>query len=279
MRAGADPLGVLQHDVRARRAAGRAAAPCRRRAPARATPCPRPRCPRRACRGRRPGRGASTASSAARSRTLVGEQQLAARRRPQAVLGDLEGALVGDLEPADLLDGVAPELDPQRVLLGRREDVEDAAADGELAALLDQVDPGVGRRRQPLDDVVEVDLVAGAQLDRLEVAEAGRPSAAARRAPARRRPAPDRARRRRRPGGPAGAARPAAGRRCRCAGSAARAAASPSGNSTTVSGSSRSRSARPGPRPRGRWRSRRAPAGRPARRARRARTAGRRAAR
>ena len=40
----------------------------------------------------------------------VGEQQLAARRRPQAVLGDLEAALVGDLEPADLLDRVAPEL-------------------------------------------------------------------------------------------------------------------------------------------------------------------------
>ena len=117
--------------------------------------------------------GCATASAAARSRTSVGEQQLAARRRPHPVLGDLEGPLVGDPEPADLLDGVAPELDPQRVLLGRREDVDDAAADGELAALLDQVDPGVGGRRQPLDDVVQVHLVTGAQRHRLQVAEAG----------------------------------------------------------------------------------------------------------
>ena len=50
---------------------------------------------------------------------VVGEQQLAARRRPQP-LDRLEGALVGDREGADLLDLVAPELDPQRVLLGGR---------------------------------------------------------------------------------------------------------------------------------------------------------------
>ena len=74
---------------------------------------------------------------------VVGEQQLAARRRPQPVLGDLERALVGDLEVADLLDLVAPELHPQRVLLGRREDVEDAAAHGEVAAPLDQLGAGV----------------------------------------------------------------------------------------------------------------------------------------
>ena len=85
----------------------------------------------------------------------VGEQQLAAGRRPQAVLGDLEGALVGDLEPADLLDRVAPELQAQRVLLGGREDVEDAAAHGELAAALDEVGAGVGGRREGLDDLLE----------------------------------------------------------------------------------------------------------------------------
>ena len=124
--------------------------------------------------------GCVTASVGSALAHLVGEQQLAARRRPEAVLGDLEGALVGDLEPAHLLDGVAPELDPQRVLLGRREHVEDAAAHRELAAPLDQVDPGVGGRREPRDHLVEVDLVAGAQRDRLQVAEARRPSAAAR---------------------------------------------------------------------------------------------------
>ena len=67
--------------------------------------------------------------------------------------GDLERALVGDLEVADLLDVVAPELDPQRVLLGRREDVQDAAADGEVAALLDQLGPRVAGRDQVGDDV------------------------------------------------------------------------------------------------------------------------------
>ena len=56
---------------------------------------------------------------------LVGQQQLAARRRPQPG-HRLEGALVGDRERPDLLDLVAPELHPQRVLLGRREDVDDA---------------------------------------------------------------------------------------------------------------------------------------------------------
>ena len=88
------------------------------------------------------------------------------------MLGDLEGALVGDLEPADLLDRVAPELDAQRVLLGGREDVEDAAAHGELAAPLDQVGAGVGGRREGLDDLLEGRLVAGLQRDRREVAQA-----------------------------------------------------------------------------------------------------------
>ena len=57
---------------------------------------------------------------------------------------------------------VAPPLDPHRVLLGRREDVEDAAAHGELAALLDQLHPGVGDVDQAPDDGVEpaVDVLA-----------------------------------------------------------------------------------------------------------------------
>ncbi len=103
---------------------------------------------------------------------VVGEQQLAAGRCPQAVLGDLQGALVGDLEVADLLDVVAPELDAQRVFLGRREHVEDAAAHGELAALLDQFDPGVRGCGERLDDRVQVGGLTGAQGHRLQVAEA-----------------------------------------------------------------------------------------------------------
>ena len=103
---------------------------------------------------------------------LRGEQQLAARRRPQPVLGDLEAALVGDLEPADLLDRVAPELDAQRVLLGRREHVEDAAAHREVPAPLDEVGACVGGVGEGLDDLVEGALVAGLEGDRGEVAEA-----------------------------------------------------------------------------------------------------------
>ena len=101
---------------------------------------------------------------------LLGQQQLATRRCPQP-LHRLEGALVGHREGADLLDVVAPELDAQGVLLGGREDVDDAAAHGELAALLDQVDPGVRRLGEPAHELVERHRVADAQLDGLEVAE------------------------------------------------------------------------------------------------------------
>ena len=102
---------------------------------------------------------------------LLGEQQLAARRRPQAVLGDLEAALVGDLEPADLLDLVAPELHTHRVVLGRRKDVEDAAADRELTAPLDEVGAVVGRRGESRDDVLHGRGVARPQGHRLEVTQ------------------------------------------------------------------------------------------------------------
>jgi hypothetical protein len=102
------------------------------------------------------------------------EQQLAAGRRPQPVLHRREAALVGDLERPDLLDRVAPPLDADRVLLRRREDVEDAAPHRELAALLDQLDAGVGEVDEAADHGVEaaVHVLAGGQLDRLEVAQA-----------------------------------------------------------------------------------------------------------
>jgi hypothetical protein len=71
------------------------------------------------------------------------QQQFPAGRRPQPVVGPANAALIRDLEVADLLDRVAEELHPQRMLLGRGEDVDDAAAHGDLAAGADQVGPGV----------------------------------------------------------------------------------------------------------------------------------------
>ena len=114
--------------------------------------------------------GCASPSAAARARTSSVSSS-SRQGGAQSRLDRLQGALVGDREGADLLDLVAPELHPQRVLLGRREDVDDAAADRELAALLDQVDPAVRRAGQPPYDVVEVGLVARHQLDRLEVGE------------------------------------------------------------------------------------------------------------
>ena len=102
------------------------------------------------------------------------EQQLAARRRPEPLGPLVEGALVGGGEVAQLVDLVAPELHADRVRLGGREDVEQATADGELAALLDQLHAGVGGVDQRAGDVVEVGLVARLELDRDEVAEARR---------------------------------------------------------------------------------------------------------
>jgi len=101
-----------------------------------------------------------------------GEQQLAAGRRPQAMLRLPSRALVGDLEDADLLDAVAEELDPQRVLLGRREHVEQPAAHGELAALGYQLDTRVADLDEPLYDVFRVGVVAHRQPHRHQVAEA-----------------------------------------------------------------------------------------------------------
>ena len=101
----------------------------------------------------------------------VSQQDLATGWGPQPVLGDLKAALVGDLEPADLLDRVTPELDPQGVLLGGREDVEYASAHGELAAPLDQVSTHIGGSGERLDNVLERHLVADPEGDRHQVAQ------------------------------------------------------------------------------------------------------------
>ena len=64
--------------------------------------------------------------------------------------------LIGDRERADLVDLVAEELDAVRVIGDRREDVEDAAAQGELASPRDHVDAVIGELDEPGGDLGEV---------------------------------------------------------------------------------------------------------------------------
>ena len=75
-------------------------------------------------------------------------------------LGLGERALGEGREVADRLDLVAEQLDPRGAVLGRAEDVEDPAADGELAAIGDLLDALVAAAGEQLGDVGEVDLLA-----------------------------------------------------------------------------------------------------------------------
>ena len=58
-------------------------------------------------------------------------------------------------EGPERLDLVAEELHAQRVATGGREDVHEAASDGELPALLHSVDALVAGEREPFGEVVE----------------------------------------------------------------------------------------------------------------------------
>jgi hypothetical protein len=94
---------------------------------------------------------------------LIGDQQFPAGRGDDLGQRDVEGALVGYRERPDLLDGVAEEVDPDRMFQGGREDVHDAAADAELATSLHQIDAGVGGPDQVSRHVG--DVVVGADGD------------------------------------------------------------------------------------------------------------------
>ena len=102
----------------------------------------------------------------------VGEDQLAAGGGGDGAQR-LDGALVGDGEGGDLVDLVAEEVHAHRPGLGGREDVEDAAAHGVLAAGLDHVDARVGGGLQAAGGLLQADGQTGGQLDGLELAEPG----------------------------------------------------------------------------------------------------------
>ena len=86
-------------------------------------------------------------------RELGGGRDLDAVGLPQAALR--EGG-----EPAQRLDLDVEEVDADGALLGRRVDVEQAAADRELAAVLDLVDALVAGGDELLGGLVEVEQVA-----------------------------------------------------------------------------------------------------------------------
>ena len=89
------------------------------------------------------------------------------------VLG-VQRALGERRERADLLDLVSEELDAQRLAAGRREDVDEPAAHGELATLVDPVDPLVAGEREMLGEPVDARLVADADRQRLRPGRTGR---------------------------------------------------------------------------------------------------------
>ena len=59
------------------------------------------------------------------------------------------------------------------MFFGRREHVDDSAADGELTAPFDQVHARVGSRRQLVHQIVDGQLVPGVDAHRLQLREPG----------------------------------------------------------------------------------------------------------
>ncbi len=202
---------------------------------------------RRACRASRPASGRRCPRPTGGRRGPGPPRSAGSRGRPGATTWStaIDGPLIGDGERADVGDLVAEELDPDRVVVGRREDVQNAAAHGDLAALLDHLHAGVGQRDQPVDQFAQVGPSPPPSARPAPARRDPAPSAGSstgswpRRPPAHRPDAP--------PGGPAGAGWPAACRPCRRAAKAVRAAAFPR---TGRSSPGRRRS---GPRRRPRW--------------------------
>ena len=98
------------------------------------------------------------------------EEQFTHRRREHAVGREFQRPLVSHGEGANLLDGVTPELDSERVLLGRREHVENPTTHGELTTPLDKVDSVVAHVDKVLNRLGEVGGRVDCQPHRLDVA-------------------------------------------------------------------------------------------------------------
>ena len=103
---------------------------------------------------------------------VVGRHQLAGGEDQR--LGEVvDRALVVDAEVGQPVDLVAPQVDAHRVVAGRREDVDDRPAPGELAAVLDELLAAVAELGQAVHELVGVDDVGVADGDRLGRRRAG----------------------------------------------------------------------------------------------------------
>jgi len=80
--------------------------------------------------------------------------------------------LVSDGEGADLLDGIAEEVDADGVLERRREHVHQAAPDAELPSPFHEVDPDVRRSDQVAGQLFDVVVRAGHDAHREQVGQA-----------------------------------------------------------------------------------------------------------
>ena len=103
---------------------------------------------------------------------LVGGQQLTAREQ-QRLVEVVGRALVGHRELGEPVDLVAPQVDAHGPVGRRREHVDDRAAHGQLAAVLDHLLAPVAGGHQVADQVVAVDLQAGPDRDRGHVVDVG----------------------------------------------------------------------------------------------------------
>ena len=103
----------------------------------------------------------------------VGQKELPARWCPESVLRNFEGTLIDHLEVPDLFDLVAPELNPQWMVLGGREDIQDPPAHGQIAATLDQLTARIAGSDQPIDELGQICRITGTQRDRLEITQTG----------------------------------------------------------------------------------------------------------
>ena len=111
-------------------------------------------------RGKAPRRGGDLGQLAVLDRELGGGRDL-------DLLDVAERALRERREPAQRLDLDVEHVDPHGALLGRREDVEQAAAQRELAALLDLLDALVAGADERRGALVEVEQLAHAQRERV----------------------------------------------------------------------------------------------------------------